>query len=102
MTALACAAFLPFLTAAPAQAQAFEGAITFRFTSDNGRTTETLQTTKGRKVRIEAIGPAAAGGSAWIMDPDHDRVLVVSPARKPVMTMTRAEIQQMDAMAKGS
>ena len=101
MTALACAASLPFLTAAPAQAQGFEGAITFRFTNDNGRTTETLQTTKGRKVRIEAIGPAAAGGSAWIMDPDNDRVLIVSPARKTVMTMTRAEIQQMDAMADG-
>lgn len=100
ITALACAALFPSLAVSSARAQGFEGAITFRFTNDDGKTTETLQTTKGRKVRIEGTETAGADGGAWIVDPERDRVLVVSPSKQTVMVMTRADMQQMQAMSE--
>lgn len=96
-----------FLGAAPAPAQArapaaFEGVITFRMTEPNGKQTEVIQTTKGRKFRLDGIGESPRGrGVAMIMDADAQRMVMLMPADKRAMIMTKADMERMAEMAKG-
>ncbi|MGH7585753.1 MAG: DUF4412 domain-containing protein [Gemmatimonadales bacterium] len=89
--------------AAPAPAQTpFEGVITFRMTEPNGKQTEVIQTTKGRKFRLDGIGESKRGpGVAMIVDADADRMVMLMPADKRAMVMTKADMEQMAEMAKG-
>lgn len=91
------------LGAAPAVAQTpFEGVITFRMTEPNGKQTEVTQTTKGRKFRLDGIGESKRGpGVAMIVDADAQRMVMLMPADKRAMVMTKADMEKMAEMAKG-
>ena len=90
------------LGAAPAVAQtAFEGVITFRLTEPNGKQTEMIQTTKGRRLRIDGMAESPRGpGVGMIMDGDAGRMVMLMPADKRAMVMTKADMDRMAAMAK--
>ena len=99
-TALAALAALSL--AAPVRAQTpFEGVITFRMTEPNGKQTEVTQTTKGRKFRLDGIGESPRGrGVTMIMDADAQRMVMLMPADKRAMVMTREDMEKMAEMAK--
>jgi hypothetical protein len=90
------------LGAIPAPAQTpFEGVITFRMTEPNGKLTEVTQTTKGRKFRLDGIGESPRGrGVTMIMDADAQRMVMLMPADKRAMVMTREDMEKMAEMAK--
>ena len=70
----------------------FNGVITFR--SENGKST-LIQTTKGHKLRLDGFG---GDSGSMIVDNDAKVMMMVDPGKKQYMTMTEADMKQMQAM----
>ena len=96
----ACTLALVALIPGRAAAQTgFEGVITFaQHSKSDDKTTTMVQTTKGRKLRIE--GMDGGKGGAMILDGDAKTMIMVEPEKKQYMTITEADMQQAAAMMK--
>lgn len=73
------------LGAGAASAQTFEGKITMRTTSDDGRTQDMQFLTKGGKIRIEMAGRGGPG--VMVMDQANRKMLMMMPSQKMYMEM---------------
>ena len=94
MRALA-AAIVAGVGVTPLAAQTgFNGVITFRQDRD-GTPTTFMQTTKGRKVRLDGFGSNAG---ALIVDGDAKTIMMVQPKEKQYLVMTAEDAKQMAAM----
>lgn len=95
----ACTLALASLAATAAAAQTgFEGVITFAtHNKSDGKTTTMIQTTKGSKLKIEGMG---AEGGSMILDGDAHTMIMVEPAKKQYVTITKADMDQMAEMMK--
>jgi hypothetical protein len=97
----ALAVALAFAAPPAALAQTkFEGAVTFRMLDDDGETSELVQTTKGRKTRIDGMGSEA--GSAWIIDNEQKRFVIIDPSDKEAMVMTEQDMEQTRALTEAA
>jgi hypothetical protein len=96
--AAACTLALVSLTAAPAAAQTgFEGVTTFlQHSKSDGKTTTMIQTSKGKKVRLEGF----QSSGTMILDGDTHTMIIVEPEKKQYITITQADMEQMAAMMK--
>lgn len=74
----------------------FNGVITFKQDRD-GKPATFVQTTKGRKVRLEGFG---SDSGALIVDGDAKVMMMVDPRQKQYMVMTDEDAKQMAAMAE--
>lgn len=74
----------------------FNGVITFRQQDQDGKTSTFIQTTKGRKIRLDGMGGQETG--AMIMDGDAHTMMMVSPREKKVFVMTEQDAKQMAEM----
>ena len=94
----ACTLALALLVARPAAAQTgFEGVTTFlQRTKSDAKPTTMIQTTKGKKVRLEGF----ESNSIMIFDGDAHSMIVVEPQKRTYMTVTQADMDQMGAMMK--
>ena len=90
---LSVAAWLP-VRAAAAQT-GFNGVITFTNYSHSGQASTFVQTTKGRKVRLDGMGGEQG---AMIVDGDAKVVTMVQPEKKQYITMTDEDMKQAQAM----
>jgi hypothetical protein len=73
----------------------FNGVITFTSHQSDGKPTTFVQTTKGRKVRIDGFGGSQG---AMIIDGDAKVVMMVEPEKKQYFTMTEEDMKQVQAM----
>jgi uncharacterized protein DUF4412 len=92
---LSAAAWLPAREAAAQTG--FNGVITFTNYSNSGKASTFVQTTKGRKVRLDGMGGGGEQGS-MIVDGDAKVMMMVEPAKKQYMTMTDEDMKQAQAM----
>jgi hypothetical protein len=72
----------------------FNGVITFRQERD-GKPTTFVQTTKGRKVRLDGFG---SDSGSMIVDGDAKVIMMVQPKEKKYLVMTEEDAKQMAAM----
>jgi hypothetical protein len=73
----------------------FNGVITFVSARGAGKQDTFVQSTQGRKVRIDGLGPHRGG---MIVDNDAKTLMIVDADKQQYMTMTEADAQQMQAM----
>ena len=74
----------------------FNGVITFTNYSNSGKASTFVQTTKGRKVRLDGMGGSEQG--SMIVDGDAKVMMMVEPAKKQYITMTDEDMKQTQAM----
>jgi hypothetical protein len=100
--ALAAASCAVLAEPSPAAAQTgFEGTVTFAQHSTDGKQSTMIQTSKGRKLRIEGLGDHGDGkGGAAILDGDAKSMTMIMPEEKKYMTITQEDAQRMAAMMK--
>lgn len=81
------------VAAAPLSAQAFEGRITFKVSSENGSSREMQYQVKDSKIRIDPPASAnpRAAGTAIVMDPGNQKMLIMMPAQKMYMENSFAQ-----------
>lgn len=72
----------------------FDGVITFRQDRD-GKLSTFVQTTKGRKVRLDGFG---SDSGSVIVDGDAKVIMMVQPRQKKYLVMTEEDAKQMAAM----
>jgi len=89
--ALVAVALAPFAAAGPSSlsAQSFEGVITFSTLTESGKTATMVQSTSGKKLRLdvsEAGSPSP--GASVIYDLDTDKHTTLLPARKLYVVST--------------
>ena len=90
---LSAAAWLPVRTAAAQTG--FNGVITFTNYARNGQPSTFVQTTKGRKVRLDGM---AGEQGTMIVDGDTKVMMMVQPDKKQYITMTDEDMKQAQAM----
>jgi hypothetical protein len=73
----------------------FEGVITFTNYEHGGKPTTFVQTSKGRKLRLDGFG---SDSGSMILDNDAKSIVIVEPAKKQYMSMTQDDMKQMQAM----
>jgi len=94
----ACTVACAWLVPPSAAAQTgFEGVTTFlQHNKSDGKTSTMVQTTKGKKVKLEGFGSS----STMIFDGDSHSMIIVEPEKKQYMTVTQADMDQMGTMMK--
>jgi hypothetical protein len=90
---LSAAASLPVRTAAAQTG--FNGVITFTDYARDGNPSTFVQTTKGRKVRLDGM---AGQQGAMIVDGDTKVMTMIEPDKKQYITMTDQDMKQAQAM----
>ena len=78
------------VAAAPLSAQAFEGRITFKVSSENGSSREMQYQVKDNKVRFEMPGGRRTVAWRWSWIPGNQKMLMMMPAQKMYMEQTFA------------
>ena len=73
----------------------FEGVITFTNYEHGGKPSTFVQTSKGRKLRLDGFGKDSG---SMIVDNDAKIIMIVDPSKKQYMTMTQDDMKQMQAM----
>jgi uncharacterized protein DUF4412 len=73
----------------------FDGVITFVQQGASGKPTTVVQTSKGKKLRLEGFG---ADSGAMIIDGDAKVMMMIQPKQRQYMVMTEEDAKQMAAM----
>ena len=74
-----------------------DGVATFVMRSQHGQQVDTVvQTSRGKSLRMEGFG--GAKGDAFIIDADKGRMIMLDPAKKTAMVLTREDQERMTAM----
>ncbi len=76
-----------------------DGVATFVMRSRHGQRVDTVvQTSRGKSLRMEGFG--GAKGDAFIIDADKGRMIMLDPAKKTAMILTRQDQERMKAMGE--
>lgn len=73
----------------------FDGVITFMQQGSSGKPTTVVQTSKGRKLRLDGFG---ADSGAMIIDGDAKTMMMIQPKERQYVVMTEEDAKQMAAM----